>query len=182
MKKWMYIIFPGIMLGLFLAFYFTHKKEADALEEKQLMEARQKEAAEVAKKKKAEQEAAANARENQRKHDEAEKSKEETRNAKQAAADKEVKDKTEADIVRADKASKEVAAREIELDALRKKKEQINKEAFELAKQVELAKIARRNAELESQRMHGRISRIAGESSLSRMPPPMPVPPTPPKS
>jgi hypothetical protein len=182
MKKWMYIIFPGIMLGLFLAFYFTHKKEAEELEQKQLMEARQKEAAEVAKKKKAEEEAAKNASENRRKHDEEEKAKDATRIAKQAAADKEVKDRTDADIARGDKAGKEVAAREIELDALRKKKEQINKEAFELAKQVELAKIARRNAELESQRMHERVSRVAGESSLSRMPPPMPVPPAPPKS
>jgi hypothetical protein len=179
MKKWMYLIFPTLMLGLFLVFYFSHKKDAEAQEAAKAAEMAKKDAEEAKKKADAEKAAADNARENQKKHEEEERQKEETRVAKQAAADKEVKDTTDGYLARGDKASKEVAAREIELDTLHKQRDALNRATFDAAKEVELAKIARRNAELETQRMLERVSKLASESILARMPPPPPAAPAP---
>ena len=97
--------------------------------------------------------------------------------AKLAAADKEVKDATDKATADGDKAAKEVSKLDIELDSLRKSKDKQNREAFELAKQVELAKVDKRNAEFEIQRTTEMISTRAANSSLTRMPPPPPLPP-----
>ena len=76
----------------------------------------------------------------------------------------------------ADASSKKAAELEVQLSALRAAKEKLNRETFELAKQVELGKVNRRTAELEIQRTVQMVSRRAAESSLTRMPPPAPVP------
>ena len=103
--------------------------------------------------------------------------KEDERRAKQMAADKEIRDGTNAALAEADKYSKEANALQIELDRLQKEKDRLGREAFDLAKQVEAAKVERRNAELESQRMIEMIARRASDSSLVRMPaPPAPAP------
>jgi hypothetical protein len=62
------------------------------------------------------------------------------------------------------------------LDSVRKAKDKANRESFDLAKQVELAKVAKRNAEFEVQRTTEMISRRAADSSLTRLPPPPPLP------
>ena len=51
MKKWMYLIFPGAMLGLFLVFFLSHTKEAEAREQTRLEALAKKVAQEAAKKK-----------------------------------------------------------------------------------------------------------------------------------
>jgi len=70
--------------------------------------------------------------------------------------------------------SKDSAALEIELDTLHKQKEQSNREDFDLLKQVELARVGLRAAEMENQRMVGMIAGKADDSFLTRMPPPPP--------
>ncbi len=179
MKKWMYLIPPTIMLGLFMIVYFSHVEKTHA-KEKAKADLIAKEKADADQKKKV---AEAKAREDAKKRNEereAEEAKKEKEKAdKQAANDKEVRDATAQYNAEADKSAKEAGALEIELDRLRKEKDKLSRETFDLAKQVELARIARRNAELEIQRVTEMIHRRASDSALVK--PPV-IPPAPAKS
>lgn len=177
MKKWMYLIFPGIMLGAFLIFFFSYQKEAQAREAHHAAQAKAQADKKAADKAAAEKKAAADAKERQIAREKEDADKEAAKLAKQAAADKEVKDATDKALAEGDKASKEAGKLEIDLDTLRKNKEKLTREAFELAKQVELAKVAKRNAEFDIQRTTEMISRKAADSALTAMPPPPPLPP-----
>ncbi len=170
MKKWMYLIFPLAMLGVFVGFYLTHAKAAHEKEERLMAEAAKKQADEVAKKKVAEEKARVDAKKRQEERDAEEKKKDEDKVAKQAADDKKVRDQTAEYLAKGDAAAKLVAKHELELDTLRKEKDKTSREAFEIAKQVELTRVARRNAELEIQRMNEMIIKRASDSSLVRPP------------
>lgn len=172
MKKWMYLIFPGIMLGAFLVFFFSYQKEAEARDKARVELVKKQEAEKAQKKADAERKAAIDAKERQKAREKEDADKEAAKLAKLAAADKEVKDATDKALAEGEKAAKEVAKLESDLDALRKSKDKINRDAFDLAKQVELAKVAKRNAEFEIQRTTEMISRRAADSSLTRLPPP----------
>ena len=178
MKKWMYIIFPSVMLAGFLVIYFSHKEKSEAKEREHIAQVAKEKAAAEEKKKAAEAKAREDARKRQEERDAEEKKKQEEKEAKQAADDKKVRDQTAEYTAKADAAQKQVTALEAELDRLRKEKDQTSREAFDLAKQVELARIARRNAEMEIQRMTEMVARRAAESSLTR-PPPLPTVPAP---
>lgn len=177
MKKWMYLIFPAIMLAGFLVIYFSHKEKAEAKEREHIAQVAREKAESEEKKKIAEAKAREDARKRQEERDAEERKKQEEKDAKQAADDKKVRDQTAEYTAKANAAAKQVAALEAELDRLRKEKDATNRETFELAKQVELARIARRNAEMEIQRMTEMVARRAAESSLTR-PPPLPTAPT----
>ncbi len=177
MKKWMYLIFPGIMLGAFLIFFFSYQKEAEAREKARIEAVKKVEAEKAQKKADAEKKAAIDAKERQIAREKEDADKEAAKLAKLAAADKEVKDATDKAVLEGDKAAKEGSKLDIDLDTLRKNKDKANRESFDLAKQVELAKVAKRNAEFEIQRTTEMISRRAADSSLTRMPPPPPLPP-----
>ena len=179
MKKWMYLIFPGAMLGLFLVFYLSHAKEAEE-REKVRVEAMHKKIAEDAAKK-AEDEKRARLDAEKRAADRAteEAKKEADKIAKQAAIDREIKEATEKALAEATASQKTIDGLEAELERQHKAKDQLTRENFELAKQVELAKIAKRNAELEIQRTVDLVARRAQDSYITRMPP---QPPPPPKS
>lgn len=176
MKKWMYLIFPGIMLGAFVFVYLghveeTHKKEKAAAEKV----ARERSDLE-AKKKVAEAKAREDAKKRQEERDAEEKKKQDEKAAKQAADDKKVADQTAESLTRVNAAQKQISALETELERMRKDKDKLSRESFESAKNVELARIARRNAELEIQRMTEMVSRRAADSSMTR-PPVLPPPP-----
>ncbi len=66
--------------------------------------------------------------------------------------------------------TKQIADLEREISALRDRREQTNRESIELAKQVELAKIDRRTAEMDLQRMYEMVAQKIAESSLTKMP------------
>lgn len=170
MKKWMYLIFPGAMLAIFVVFYSSHAKELHAKEVRLAAEAKAKRDEADNKKKIAEAKAREDAAKRQKERDAEEKQKADEKAAKQAADDKKVKDDTAKYVAQGDAAGKQVAAYEVELDRVRKEKDKTSKEAFEIAKQVELTRIARRNAELEIQRMNEMIIKRASDSSLVRPP------------
>jgi hypothetical protein len=168
MKKF-YIIVPIIMLAAFVAYYFSfiegyeerqRAKEAEIARVEAEAEARKKEAERVAKAD-ADRRAAERAAEEARK--EAEKRK------KWEDAGKEIADATARYNTDADKFAKEAGQLEIELLNLRGQKEKASREAFELAKRVELARIAKRNAELEIQRFTEMVARRAAESSMAQV-------------
>ena len=83
MKKWMYLIFPGAMLGLFLVFFLSHTKEAEAREQTRLEALAKKVAQEAAKKKEDETRARKDAEERAAKRAEEEAQKEREKLAKQ---------------------------------------------------------------------------------------------------
>ena len=176
MKKWMYLIFPSVMLAGFLVIYFSHKEKAEEKERAHIAAVAKEKADAEEKKKVAEAKAREDARKRQEERDAEEKKKEAEKAARQAADDKKVRDQTTEYTAKADAAAKQVNALEVELDRLRKEKDKTTRETFDLAKQVELARIARRNAELEIQRMTEMMVRRASDSSLTR-PPALPPPP-----
>ena len=75
-----------------------------------------------------------------------------------------------------DKYAKESADLELQINSMRNRKEKLNTETFELSKQVEHAKIERRTAELEIQRMVEMVAKRVGASSMANIPPPPPPP------
>lgn len=180
MKKWMYLLFPGIMLVGFIFVYMSHVEEAHQKAEvvKQRVEKEKSDA--EAKKKAAEAKAREDAQKRQEEREAEERKKQEEKEAKQAADDKKVRDQTAEYAAKGESAQKQVLALEAELDRLRKERDKTSRDSFDIAKRIELARIARRNAELEIQRMTEMVSRRAADSSLTR-PPVIPVPPAPAK-
>jgi hypothetical protein len=174
MKKWMYVISVSAMLAVFLFFYLTHMKEAAALEQVRKEKVAQQLEAEA--KHKAEIEAKARADAERRAAERAaeEKKKEEDRIAKWEAESKAIQDATDKYNAEADRLSKQASELEIQLSALRTQKEKLNRDTLELAKKVELARIARQNAELENQRMIKMIAMRTANSSFTQLPPPPP--------
>jgi hypothetical protein len=176
MKKWIYLIVPTVLLvGLFV----VYKGHVEKAEEKAKVAAAKvaKERADADEKKKAaESKARADAKKRQDERDAEEKKKADEKAARQAADDKKVADQTAEFTAKAAAAQKQVAALEAELDRLRKEEDKASRDNFDTAKKVELARIARRNAEMEIQRTTEMISRRAAESSMTRPPPPPPLP------
>lgn len=175
MKKWMYVIFPSVMLAGFLVIYLSHREQAEKKEREHIAQVAKEKAAADEKKKIAEAKAREDAKKRQDERDQEEKKKADEKAARQAADDKKVQDAIAEYTAKGNAAAKQVAALEIELDRLRKEKDKTSRESFELAKQVELSRVARRNAELEIQRMTEMLVRRASDSSLTR-PPVIPPP------
>jgi len=176
MKKWMYLIFPGIMLVGFVFIYVSHVEVTEEKEKAIALKIEKDKAELEAKKKSAEAKAREDAKKRQEERDAEEKKKADEKAARQAADDKKVRDDTAKFTAKVEASQKEINAKEAQLDRLRKEKDKASRESFELAKKVELARIARRNAELEIQRMTEMISRRASDSSMTR-PPVLPIPP-----
>jgi hypothetical protein len=170
MKKWMYLIAPTVMLAGFLVIYLSHKEQAEAKERAHVAQVAKDRAAAEEKKKVAETKAREDARKRQEERDTEEKKKAEEKAARQAADDKKVHDAITEYTAKGNAAAKQVAALEIELDRIRKEKDSVSRASFETAKQVELARVARRNAELEIQRMTEMVVRRASDSSMTKAP------------
>ena len=174
MKKWMYVIFPGIMLALFLVVYTSHVKEAEQREQARLQKVAEERKADEAKKKQAEALAAADAKKRQEEQKVEEAKREAEQEAKIAKRDKDLADAIAKYRGRADGFAKQADALEIELDRLHKEKEQLSRNDFEMAKQVELARVAKQNAEMQEQHITEMIAQRAATSSMAVMPPPPP--------
>ncbi len=176
MKKWMYLIFPGIMLVGFVFVYMSHVEQTHEKERIVAAKIAADKAEAEAKKKAAEAKAREDAKKRQDEREAEDRKKEEEKAARQAADDKKVADQTAEYIAKGEAAQKQVTAKEQELEQMRKTKDQTSRDSFDIAKRVELARVARRNAELEIQRMTEMVVRRASESSMTR-PPEIPVPP-----
>ncbi|MFO1448112.1 MAG: hypothetical protein U1F61_08150 [Opitutaceae bacterium] len=174
-----YVISPLVLCAIFGVFYYTFIQEQDVKIAKDKQEKAQKAAVEKAKKDEAEAKARADADERVKKREEEMAKKDAERRAKWEGQGKEIADSTAKYNSEADRAAKTVAELEIQLADLRKKKEIAGREAFELQKAVELARIAKRNAELEVQRLHAMVAKRASESGAAQLPPPPVVAKTP---
>ena len=175
MKKWIYVIFPSVMLAVFLSFYFSAAKEADIKEKRKAAEVAKTKAEEAEKKRIAEEKARQDAekRAAERAADDAKREAEKL--AKWQADSKRIQDDTDKSLADADRYAKQAAKLEIELDTLRKAKDKVSRESFDLLKLVERAKVDRRNAEIEIQRLTEMVARKASESAMAKIPAPAPV-------
>jgi hypothetical protein len=177
MKKWMYLIFPGAMLGIFLVFFLSHSKEAEARESARLENVRKKQAEDDAKKKADEARARADAEKAAAARAKEDADKEAKKLAILAENDRQVREATEKALADGAASQKQIDASEAELERLHRQKDQLTRDVFEAAKQVELAKVAKRTAELEIQRTVELVARKAQDSYITRLPPPPPPPP-----
>ncbi len=174
MKKWMYLVFPGTMLAIFLVFFLSHTKEAEEREKVRLDVMAKKIAADAAQKKADEDRARADAEKRASERAAEDAKKEADRIAKQAAIDKDIKDATDKANAEGDSYQKSIDRLEAELNQLNSQRDQLTRGNFDFEKQVELSKVARRTAELEIQRTVALFERRAQDSYLLRLPPPPP--------
>ena len=171
MKKWFYVVFPKVLIAIFLVFYLSSRSETIAREKVQREETAKAKA--EADQKKAEAEATAQADAERRnveraaQEEKAAKDKEDKYNAEMAR----IKAETDKANATAEMYSKQVSDLSIELDTLHKQKDELTRESFEMQKQIELSEVARRNAELEIQRYDQMIADRADQSVLTKMPP-----------
>lgn len=174
MKKWLYFIFPIIGLVVFLFFYFAHVDEAKKAQAVRLEQIAKKDAEAAAAKAALEAKARedADARAAERKAAEEEKAR--LKQEKWDLEGKKVQDETNRAKAASAQAAKDIARLDLELLAARKLRDQTNDQYLQLLKNVESAKVARRNAELEIQRMTAMIANRTSESALA-VPPPAPA-------
>jgi chromosome segregation ATPase len=171
MKKWYFVIAPILMLGVFLVFYFLSTAETERREQVHLAALAAQKADADQKKKIAEETAREDAekRNEQRLADEAKTAQE--KQDKYEAAMRKIQEGTDKANATAEKFAKQVSDLSIELDALYKQKDEESREAFELAKKVQAAQVARRNAELDIQRMVEMIADRSEQSAMAKMRP-----------
>ncbi|MGH8021153.1 MAG: hypothetical protein ACREIA_23310 [Opitutaceae bacterium] len=165
-----YIIWPVLLTILFLGYYLYFRKgyEIRELEEQQRVE--QEIAEKEAARERAQQIAAAENRKRSEARAKEEAAKIEERRRKQEEKDQAVRDETaerQADI---DKMAKEKGMLEAELAETRRTRLETESAAFEVARQVELAEVARRTAELEIQRAAGLIAAKVDTTSMVQVP------------
>ena len=173
-----YLIAPVALLLAFLftpsVGYFSAQKQIAAKVEAEANRKAEQKAAEDARKAEIEKKATADAQKRQAERDAEDLAKLQKKEKDYADAMNKLKEETAGYSADTDKLVKENAELEIQLGNLRNQKEKTNRETFELAKQVELAKISRRNAELEIQRMIEMVGNKVGASTIAQIP----VPPT----
>lgn len=165
-----YIILPLIMLGIFYFFYQDFSKQNEIAVAEKAAAAEAAEAQAAADKAEAERKSKEDAarRTAEREADEAAKI------AKQRAAWEADGAKVAADTAAAKAKSNEhqmkINELELKLAGLRKEREMINGEVFAMLKEVESARIAKRNAEREVQRMAAMVTQKAETSVLVKKP------------
>ncbi len=158
----LYLIVPALLLVAFGGIYVVHSKDAAAKAAMVAAEAERAAAAEAAKKAEAETRAREDADRRAAERLAEEKRKEEEKAAKWEAASKQIADDTATYLAQAEQHGAEIKALEERLAALRAEKDRAAQAAFDLAKEVEAARVAKRNAELEIQRLVEMTARRAG--------------------
>ena len=171
-----YLIVPGTLLGVFLFFYNVALKDMKAKDDAHLAAIAQSKAADEARKKVLEATAEADAKKHQEERDAQEQAKAAKKKKEYDDIITTLRDDIAKNTSSADKYAKETADLELLINSQRNQKEKLNTDSFELTKQVEKAKIDRRTAELEIQRMIEMVAKKVGESSLANIPPPPPLP------
>jgi uncharacterized coiled-coil DUF342 family protein len=175
---YIYLLLPVLLLVAFLftpgVGYYSAMKELEAKNLRIKEEKAAVKRAEDARRAEVEKKSSEEAKKRQEQRDAEERAKEAKKAKDYDDAMKQLADEAAKYAREADAFQKEANALELQLNELRATKEKSNREVFELTKQVELAKVARRNAELEIQRMVDMVAQRLGASSLAQMPPPAP--------
>ena len=175
MKKWIYLVAPVIMLVIFTFFYFSHAEEMAQAEEIRKERVAAELETEAKRKAQIEEEARIDAEKRSAERDAKAAEREAQRIAKWDAETQEIRSATAGHKAEADRHAANINALEIELDSLRQATAKTNAAELALEKRVEMARIAKRNAELEIQRKTEMMIRTAEQSAVAQMPPPVPT-------
>lgn len=167
-----YLIVPIVLLAIFSFLYSGALKEMGIKEKNRLAVVAEKAAAEKKRKDEIDARATVDAQKRQAEREAQDRAKEEKKIKEYQDAMKALKDEAEKYSVESAKLAKEVAELELQISQAHTDKEKLNKETFELSKRVELTKIARRNAEIEIQRMVEIVGKKLNDSPLAVPPPP----------
>ena len=147
-----YLIVPIVLLGLFGGIYWQHSRTAATEAAAKATETERIKAEELAKKAEAERAAREEAARRAAAREAEEKAKEDEKRARWAAEGKRIEEETAAFAARVAELAEQTKRAETELTEVRAAKDALDRENFEIAREVELARIAKRNAELEIQR------------------------------
>lgn len=172
-----YLIAPLILLVAFGFIYSSAVKEMDAKAERQKMEKAAKDKVEADRKAEVERKATLDAQKRQAQREADDKAKEEKKLKEYNDALTKLKDEANDYAAQADKFTKEAADLDAQIAAARTNREKLNRDNLDLSKQVELAKISRRNAELELQRMVEMVAKKLSDNAIATPPPPPLAPP-----
>jgi len=173
-----YVIAPLILLSLFGFRYYTARQEMEAKEVMQQKAADEIKAAEAKRKAEIDARANADAKKRQDERETADRAKEAKKKKDYDDAMKRLNDEANDYAAQAAKLSKESADLEAGIAQTRADRERINRETLDLSKEVEQAKINRRVAELEIQRMVDMVAKRLSDSSMTVAPPPPLLPVT----
>jgi chromosome segregation ATPase len=168
-----YVIFPTFLLIIFGVYYTQVAKPqmvaaAVAAEKRVAEQAAIDEANRRQIEIKAQQDAIRQQEERARKDRE----REEKLKKQQEDQDNQVREETNRLLAESASLSKQIADLQKGITDLRNQREALNREAFDGAARVETAKIDRRTAELELQRMYSIVAQKVDESFLTKLPPP----------
>ena len=167
-----YVILPAVCLIVFGVYYTkVAKPEMAATEAAKQKVIADERAAEDARRREIEAKAQEDARKAQEARELKDKEKQEKAQREKDEQDKKIQDETAKFENESAALTKQIAGLESQIADLRNKREATNREALELAKNVELTKIERRNAELEIQRMYDMVAQKVADSSLTKAPP-----------
>lgn len=172
-----YLLVPGIMFAIFIFFYLGAVKEMDKKAADKAAKVAAEAKADADRKAEIERKAVEDAEKRQKERDAADAKKAQEKEEAYQKVMTQLKTETDDYNAQADKLAKEAADLEISISQTRTNKEKLNRETFDLAKEVELAKINRRNAEIEIQRMVEVAGKKVADSSVAIAPPPPMTPP-----
>lgn len=158
----LYIIVPVVLTFLFGGVYYQHTVQAAAEAAEAAIVAQKTAEVEAAKKAEAERQAREDADKRAAERIAEEKRKEAEKAAKWAAQSEEIAADTATYTAQAAKNLAEANTLETKLAALRAEKDKLSQSAFDFDKEVETARIAKRNAELEIQRLVEMVARKGG--------------------
>jgi chromosome segregation ATPase len=173
-----YIIVPLILLGIFGFLYKEHSAEIAEKDRLEAIAEAEEEARVAAEKAEAERLSKEEAARRTAEREAAEAAKIAEREAKWKAQGDEIAQYTAEANATADEHQKNINALELKLAGLRKDRENVKQEVYDAMKGVESARIAKRNAERQVQRMAQMVTQKAETSVLVKKPI---LPPPPPK-
>jgi predicted RNase H-like nuclease (RuvC/YqgF family) len=168
-----YVIFPTVLLIAF-GLYYTQIAKPEMAEQERIAadKVAQQAAVDEARRQAIEAKAGADAQVQQQAREQRDREKQEKALREREEQDRQVAAETAKFESEAASLTRQIADMDRQVTDLRAKKENLTKEVFDAAARVELAKIDRRNAELEVQRMYGVVAQKVGESFLTKLPPP----------
>jgi len=168
MKRSYYIV-PVILLAAFGVIHWQSMGEMERKAAELKAKQTQEKAIEDAKKKEAERKAREDADKRIAQREAEERKKEEEKNKKRQDEINKIKSDTTRFNSQLADYNKQAANLDKELIALRAEKEKLGRDAFEMAKKVELAMVDKRTAEFQVQRMADMVAKRANDSTLTKL-------------
>jgi len=174
MRKWIYVLCPVVLLGIFIFYYSLKSAEVEAHEKAKAEQVAAQKAADAAARHEIEEKARLDAAKRAADRAAEAAKKEAAKAAKYNDYMTKLRDETDAANAQVADLTDKIAQLQLKLDALQKAKEDANQSSFDIEKQIELAEVEKGNADLQSERMVEMIANRADKSFMTKLPPPPP--------